>query len=225
MASVQRAAATLVITVPFCNGLSTFTSYRTVTEPPMPGTEMPVAMLGGVPGVPPADAGDITTLPGTNVVFAGSVSLTTVPVALPLPELVSVITYRNVSSGFSCGGFRFCEDLVMVSEGLLCTVVYADAETGVMICVHVTDAVFVITRPLVKGACDCTSKVTVTACPGARVWPVRIHGGAPTPAISMLGVSRARTRPACSESHSVARGPTEGTSSGNRSVSWTLPPT
>lgn len=63
----------------------------TVTRDPAV-TVMPLAMIGCVPGVPPAEEGVMIMLPAIKLVLAGKVSETTTLVAetLPLFEMLMV---------------------------------------------------------------------------------------------------------------------------------------
>ncbi len=90
--SAHQTLAVFVIIVPLSSGRARVARKVTVMGWPT-GALMPVAICGGVPGVPPADAGAMVTLPGTNVSETGNVSLTTTPVAGALPVFVSTIVY------------------------------------------------------------------------------------------------------------------------------------
>ncbi len=87
---VRRSALTvavLVMRAPLGSGTSSCTAMVTVTDVWAVIT-MPDTRLGGVPSVPPADAGSRVTLPGTKAVLAGTVSVTATLTAFSVPVLV-----------------------------------------------------------------------------------------------------------------------------------------
>src|SRR5260221_123981 len=81
--ALSMLAVPVVTTVPVASGVATLTTI--LNQPDAPAARVPMLQVTTAPdGVPPPVA-------ETKVVFAGSVSVTTTPVALPVPVLPPVI--------------------------------------------------------------------------------------------------------------------------------------
>ena len=82
--------AVLVMIVRLVSEVLTVTAKVTVTSE-LAVTVRPLAIMGGVPVIPPAEGGTMATLSVTKLVLAASESEMTTPVALVMPLLLTTI--------------------------------------------------------------------------------------------------------------------------------------